>query len=325
MLAGIRRMHSQTGLSDNWGRDPAREAESAPAVANAQSCRAAQGRQQRRYVIVLPPTQGELGADTLPKAIALWAVPRSVSTAFEQMMRARRDFIVLNEPFAIYYYYSKDSMTEREYYSSTAMRDRQFGIGTPAPLSGYMDVFESIRKTARSKRTFFKDMAYHLHNCKDLGFLETFTNTFIIRHPRYVLPSLLKLQPDSTFEETGYHDQLKLMTFCEHITGAQPLVIDGQELRRSAPEIVTRFCERTGIEYMPNALNWPATLQTDWDPYWVQDVAASRGFTDRQDYDFQILRSPAAKRLYQPCLELYEEMALRITTKTPPANTQLSG
>jgi hypothetical protein len=251
---------------------------------------------------------------SLEKIIALWAVPRSVSTAFEQMMRARRDFLVVSEPFALYYYYSEDSTTKREYYSSTVLRDRNFGTEKPAPEAGYKRIFESMQKSARSDRIFFKDMAYHLHNCQELGFLEAFTNTFIIRHPRYVLPSLLKLQPDSTFEETGYYDQHRLIMFCERITGEAPIVIDGQRLRRSAPEIVSQFCERTEIEYMPTALNWEAGLHPDWDPYWVRDVAASSGFRDRDNYDFEVLKSPAGIRLYEPCLELYQEMARRIKT-----------
>lgn len=227
-------------------------------------------------------------------------------------MRARRDFIVLSEPFAIYYYYSEDSTTLREYYSSATLRDHHFGTQKPAPEAGYMKVFESIRKTARSGATFFKDMAYHLHNCQELGFLAEFTNTFLIRHPRYVLPSLLKLQPDSTFEEAGYYDQYRIMSFCEQVTGKPSIVIDGQHLRQSAHENVSLFCDRTGIEYMPAALSWDAGMHPDWDPYWVRDVAASIGFKDRDKYDFEILESPAAKRLYEPCLELYHEMARRV-------------
>ena len=38
------------------------------------------------------------------KPIALWAVPRSISTAFERVFVERDDFEVLHEPFSASYY-----------------------------------------------------------------------------------------------------------------------------------------------------------------------------------------------------------------------------
>lgn len=226
-------------------------------------------------------------------------------------MRARGDFLILSEPFAIYYYQGKDSSTKREYYSSAALPKRDVWNQASTSRPDWKDVLETILTTASSSPTFFKDMAYHLHNCQDFRFLAEFINAFIIRHPRYVLPSLLTLQPDSTFEETGYYDQHKIMTCCEHLTGQPPIIIDGQRLRKSPGETVSYFCERTGIEYIPNALNWEAKLQDEWDPYWVKEVAASTRFCNREHYDFEMLKQPAIKRLYKPCLELYEDMASR--------------
>ena len=45
--------------------------------------------------------------------LALWAVPRSTSTAFEWMMRQRGDFECVHEPFGEAWYFGTDRRTPR--------------------------------------------------------------------------------------------------------------------------------------------------------------------------------------------------------------------
>jgi hypothetical protein len=47
------------------------------------------------------------------KSVALWAVPRSISTAFERVFVERDDFEVLHEPFSASYYYGEDRLSNR--------------------------------------------------------------------------------------------------------------------------------------------------------------------------------------------------------------------
>jgi len=48
------------------------------------------------------------------KPVALWSVPRSISTAFERVFVERDDFEVLHEPFSdAYYYYGEDKLSDR--------------------------------------------------------------------------------------------------------------------------------------------------------------------------------------------------------------------
>jgi hypothetical protein len=47
------------------------------------------------------------------KPIALWAVPRSLSTAFERVFVERDDLEVLHEPFSASYYYSEERLSDR--------------------------------------------------------------------------------------------------------------------------------------------------------------------------------------------------------------------
>ena len=56
------------------------------------------------------------------RPIALWAVPRSISTAFERVFVERDDFEVLHEPFSASYYRGSDRLSHR--YADEAPRGR---------------------------------------------------------------------------------------------------------------------------------------------------------------------------------------------------------
>jgi hypothetical protein len=62
------------------------------------------------------------------KPVALWAVPRSISTAFERVFVERDDFEVLHEPFSDAYYYGPDRLSDR-------FADAEPKEGTPSRTS----------------------------------------------------------------------------------------------------------------------------------------------------------------------------------------------
>ena len=47
------------------------------------------------------------------KILALWATPRSTSTAFERVMSNRGDLTCLHEPFSEAFYYGEDRRNDR--------------------------------------------------------------------------------------------------------------------------------------------------------------------------------------------------------------------
>src|SRR3712207_8729618 len=53
----------------------------------------------------------------------------------------------------------------------------------------------------REKRVFVKDMAYHAKGLMGSRFAANFSNTFIIRDPKYVIASLYNMWPDFRSEE----------------------------------------------------------------------------------------------------------------------------
>src|SRR5215213_3300262 len=106
------------------------------------------------------------------KPIALWAVPRSISTAFERVFVERDDFEVLHEPFSASYYYSQDRLSDR--YSDVE----------PEAEYNYENVLQDVLKP-RQRRVFLKDMAYHARGLLSPEVTSKFVNTFIVRDQKY--------------------------------------------------------------------------------------------------------------------------------------------
>src|ERR687894_270177 len=98
-----------------------------------------------------------------PKPIALWAVPRSLSTAFERVFVERDDLEVLHEPFSASYYYSEERISDR--YSDVE----------PKAEYNYENVLKEILEP-REKRVFVKDMAYYVKGLMDREFVSQFRN-----------------------------------------------------------------------------------------------------------------------------------------------------
>ena len=122
------------------------------------------------------------------KPIALWAVPRSISTAVDMVFVERDDFEIFHEPFSASYYYSEERLSDR--YSDVE----------PKAEYNYQNVLANMLEP-REKRVFVKDMAYHAEGLIGPEFVSRFANTFIIRDPKYVISSLYRMWPDFTFEE----------------------------------------------------------------------------------------------------------------------------
>jgi hypothetical protein len=204
------------------------------------------------------------------RAIALWAVPRSVSTAFERMMRERGDLAVLHEPFLAYYYHGFDRVNDN------------FNEGIePDPSHDFRAIRDEILATARTKPVFFKDMAYYLRKCMSAELVGNFENAFLVRDPRKSLPSLYRLQPNATLEETGFDQQLRLMRLVHEMTGRPLIVVESDQLQSDPAHAAERFCREIGLEFRPEALTWDEDPGIEeWEPWqrWHREAMSSSGF-----------------------------------------------
>jgi hypothetical protein len=233
--------------------------------------------------------------------IALWSIPRSVSTAFERMMMERGDFKVIHEPFS-YFFYAKEQ-------AATAV-----GMNVdPKQPQDFEDILTMIKSEAENSPVFFKDMSYHAISRATQAFLDNFENTFIIRDPAITLISHYKLNPDFTLTEAGYEEQFKMFEMVNKATGKLPAIVDAEDLIQSPSTVIESYCQKVGIPYIPEALTWPAEFKSEWKTWeqWHLDAAESTGFTkDMETFDFTVQDIPRLTEMYTKChpyyLELYQ-------------------
>ncbi len=182
------------------------------------------------------------------KIIALWAIPRSTSTAFEWMMRQRGDLDCLHEPFGEAWYQGEDPLWPR--YSSA---------DKTTPGLTIESVWEDICKRAQKGPVFIKDFPHYVNHMWTPEFLSHFTHAFLIRDPAKTITSMYDKWPDFDELEVGFPEQRALFDLLSALNnGVSPPVIDSDDLLEHPEAITQAFCNAVGIDYMPRALSWKA-------------------------------------------------------------------
>ena len=232
---------------------------------------------------------------TNDKPIALWAVPRSISTAFERVFVERGDFKVFHEPFSASYYYSERRRSDR------------FANEEPKREYDPENVLAKILEP-REKPVFFKDMAYHAAGFMDREFVSKFTNTFIIRDPKPVISSLNRFWPDFTLEETGYEQLHRLFGFAVE-NGEEPAIVDASDLTRNPEGTVAAYGEKLGIPFILEALSWEPRKVPDWEMWaeWHGEAEQSTGIK-KQPLEDDTEIPEGLEGVYEHCLPYYEEL-----------------
>ncbi len=195
----------------------------------------------------------------------LWAVPRSMSTAFERMMMERGDHVVIDEPFSRRYYFGPDKRSNR--------------FAEILPGSSAQEVLTSLEAAAEAAPVFVKDMAYHVVDLLDTDLLRRFRNSFLIRDPAATLRSLAGHWPDFTDEEAGW-DALGAAADAVERIGQPLVVVDAEALCRDPAGVVAAWCSAMDLPFVPEALTWQPGLRPEWELWadWHGATAQAAGF-----------------------------------------------
>ncbi len=229
------------------------------------------------------------------RPIVLWAVPRSRSTAFERIFVERDDVEVLHEPFSAVYYHGPER------------RSDEFLEGEPDPDATAERVLAEVLRP-RDRRVFVKDMAYHATAFMDAAFVERFTNTFLVRHPRQALASLHARHPTFSFEEAGYEQLARLHDLAVETSDEPVVVIDADDLMRDAEGTVRGYCAAVGLPFVADALSWePQKVSAfeSWDE-WHDHAQRSTGLGEIEADSTPL--PPELDDVYRRCLPHYEHL-----------------
>lgn len=191
------------------------------------------------------------------KILALWAIPRSTSTAFEWMMRQRGDFNCLHEPFGEAWYQGENPMWPR------------FKKGDKStPGLSLESTWADIKARANKGPVFIKDFPHYINHIWNADFLSHFTHAFLIRDPAKTISSMYNKWPDFDELEVGFPEQRALFDLLTALNGKSPPVIDSDDLLENPDAIVSAFCNSVGISFLPKAMNWKAGKDPSAHSWW---------------------------------------------------------
>jgi len=235
--------------------------------------------------------------------IALWAVPRSTSTAFEWMMRQRGDLDCLHEPFGEAWYQGEDPLWPRF----------QPGDKTTPNLT-IESVWEAIKAKAENGPVFIKDFPHYINHMWDEAFLSHFTHAFLIRDPAKTLTSLYARWPDFDELEVGNPEQRALFDLVSALNGKRPPVIDSDDLLKDPHGITAAFCDAVEIPFSPEALTWPAGGDPSEHSWWDggsfhANLAQSTGLTPQPRKYIDLEDAPErVRRVYRRMMPHYQHL-----------------
>lgn len=188
--------------------------------------------------------------------LALWAVPRSTSTAFAKAISGSPGVRVLHEPFTDCYYFGPQRRSKR-YGDSITVAGFDAAAAKELILSA----------AAATDRIFVKDLAFQAFHYLQDDLLHQLTSTVLIRHPRRVMASLLRLKPDFTEEELGFQAVDALYQRITTLQGRPPAIIEGEQFRAHPRQTLLHFCATHGLPFSDAMLSWGSGSLRPWLPH----------------------------------------------------------
>jgi hypothetical protein len=236
---------------------------------------------------------------TAPTRIAMWSGPRNISTAMMRSWGNRDDCVVVDEPLYAYYL----ALTRKPHPGMEEV--------ISASETDWRRVVERLTsEVPGGRRNYYqKHMTHHMLPGINRDWLGKLTNCFLIRDPKEVLASYVKIVETPTLEDTGFPQQADIFEFVRQQTGRVPPVIDAADVLRDPRRILGLLCDALRVAFQEAMLSWPpGPRATDgvWAKYWYGEVEKSTGF--RPYKPKQIELPPRLQQLWAQCAEYYERL-----------------
>ena len=234
------------------------------------------------------------------KIIALWATPRSTSTAFEWMMRQRGDMTCFHEPFGEWWYQGEGAPWPRI---------REDSPRTPGLT--FESVWETLQNAAKTGTVFTKDFPHYIEHAWTDRFLSHFRHSFLIRDPAKVVTSMYKHWPDFVLKEIAIIEQRTLFDRLAEQFGTTPPLIDSDDLLEDPYGVVRAWCNAMDIPFIPEALSWSPGERAEVSWYdggsWHGNLRYSDGLKPQPRHYVDISQTPdRVQEIYQQVLPHYQ-------------------
>ncbi|NER32667.1 MAG: sulfotransferase domain-containing protein [Oscillatoria sp. SIO1A7] len=243
------------------------------------------------------------------KHIAMWACPRTRSTAITRAFEQIDDCMVYDEPFIHLSFIDKIN-----YHNIIKMSKH-----LPNADKSYANIVKKLigDLPAGKSFSFQKHMSFHLLPGFDKSWLSKVKNCFLIRNPRETVVSYWKARKYAGFSWensehfVGWEEHYRLFKEIEDLTAEKPIVIDSEELVKDPRGYFKKICCQLGIDFSEKMLSWTPeeTNVLSWKnsifEAFRKDVINSSGFFhESKKIHIPDILVPCINK----CMPLYEEM-----------------
>ncbi|MEO0895817.1 MAG: sulfotransferase family protein [Bacteroidota bacterium] len=205
----------------------------------------------------------------VPRIINMWAGPRNISTTLMYSFAQRLDTKVVDEPlYAHYLHHTGLDHPGREETLNAYSNDGQ------AIMEGF------LQREEEKPLLFLKNMGQHYVELNSDGFMAGMDHIFLIRRPDQVVASFSKVIRHPQLADIAIAKQCMLFDMVKKL-GKKTLVLDGNEVLKNPKKVLDEMCQRLGIPFQGNMLQWEAGVRPEdgtWAPYWYHNVHQSTGF-----------------------------------------------
>lgn len=231
--------------------------------------------------------------------IAMWAAPRSRSTAFFRAMLAHGGVIGLHEPFC--------NLAD---YGETDVAGRTVRSGS--------ELVDALAALSRQQRVFLKDTTDYRYPevLASRWLLGEAHHVFLIRKPDEIAASYFALRADMAIGDVGLENMHELHTAVS-AAGGRTTVVDSDDVVARPAATMRSFCDSVGLPYRAEMLRWERGERDEWrrSQRWHRAVSDSEGFVARRSDYAESAANSATLAAYAAHHEPYYRLlhALRIT------------
>ena len=227
----------------------------------------------------------------------MWSGPRNISTALLRSWGNRPDTLVNDEP--LYGAFLSETGYDHPVAAEIIDHYETDWSKVVAGLTGEIPGGKSIY--------YQKHMAHHLLPGMDREWVLKLDNCFLLREPREMLTSLIKILPEPGVADTGLPQQLEIFRMVEAQLEKAPPVLGSRDVLEAPERLLGLLCEELGVEFSPSMLSWPpGRRDTDgiWAPHWYGEVEKSTSFRPYKAKDEEV---PGKFRdVLRECMEIYQ-------------------
>ena len=230
---------------------------------------------------------------------AMWSGPRNISSAMMRSWGNRPDTLVCDEP--LYAHYLRQTRVPHPG-ADEVLRSQE---NDWRKVVAWLTEFEPPGKAI----FYQKHMTHHLLPEIDRGWLDGLTNAFLIREPREVVTSFIKIAGTPKLEETGLPQQLDIFKWVRARTGRTPPVIDSRDVLENPRRLLRLLCDSLDVDFTESMLSWPpGPRDTDgvWAKHWYDAVLKSTTFQAYKPKDDPV--PPHLAGVLREAEEIYEQL-----------------